>query len=221
MPPLTNDPAARAAGETTEPQLAPEPEPRQRNLIDFVWGAVATALAVVYTMVLAPCAALVSIARLSPSGHTDQPALGLADHSHQRHQGGNRGTRAPRRSAHLRPGLQSSELLRRLRDLWLDARGAAVRGQTGTGEDTDPRFGDAPFGPHHDRPRARRTGNPQGDQDSAGGLFDSAFSPRARASATTACIRSTTARRGWLSRLGKSACRWRSAERRVSFRVAR
>ena len=61
MPPLTNDPAARAAGETTEPQLAPGPEPRQRNLIDFVWGAVATALAVVYTMVLAPCAALVSI----------------------------------------------------------------------------------------------------------------------------------------------------------------
>jgi 1-acyl-sn-glycerol-3-phosphate acyltransferase len=61
MPPLANDPAVRTASETTGPQPAPGPPPPQRSVIEFVWGAVATALAVVYTAVLAPCAALVSV----------------------------------------------------------------------------------------------------------------------------------------------------------------
>ena len=59
MPPLANDPARQTASETTGP--ASEPPPPQRGIVDFVWGALATALAVVYTMVLAPCAALVSV----------------------------------------------------------------------------------------------------------------------------------------------------------------
>jgi 1-acyl-sn-glycerol-3-phosphate acyltransferase len=61
MPSQANDPAAPTASEITEPQPAPEPPPSQRGIVDFVWGAVATVLAIVYTMVLAPCAALVSV----------------------------------------------------------------------------------------------------------------------------------------------------------------
>ncbi|MGA8058298.1 MAG: lysophospholipid acyltransferase family protein, partial [Candidatus Binataceae bacterium] len=70
MPPLVNDPAPddpvpndpvhATASETTEPKPAPEPPP-QRGIVEFVWGAAATALAVFYTAVLAPCAALVSV----------------------------------------------------------------------------------------------------------------------------------------------------------------
>ena len=67
MPPLANDPAPNdpahaMASETTAPQPAPEPSPPpQRGIVEFVWGAAATALAVFYTAVLAPCAALVSV----------------------------------------------------------------------------------------------------------------------------------------------------------------
>jgi 1-acyl-sn-glycerol-3-phosphate acyltransferase len=61
MPPLADDPAARRAGETTEPRPTPEPPPPRRGIVDYVWGAVATMLAVLYTAVLAPCAALVSV----------------------------------------------------------------------------------------------------------------------------------------------------------------
>jgi 1-acyl-sn-glycerol-3-phosphate acyltransferase len=61
MPPLSDDTAPEAASETTGAQPAPEPPPLQRGIVDYVWGAVATALAVVYTIVLAPCAAVVSV----------------------------------------------------------------------------------------------------------------------------------------------------------------
>ena len=66
MPPLVNDPApddpvpndpARATAAET---IAPEPPP-QRGIVEFVWGAAATALAIFYTAGLAPCAALVSV----------------------------------------------------------------------------------------------------------------------------------------------------------------
>jgi 1-acyl-sn-glycerol-3-phosphate acyltransferase len=66
--PIVNDSAAgdRAsakAGETIAPQAGPDSSPQAppRGIIDFVWGAAATALAVLYTAVLAPCAALVSM----------------------------------------------------------------------------------------------------------------------------------------------------------------
>src|SRR6266478_5021708 len=69
MPPLVHDPApndpvpndlSRAtASETTAPN--PAPEPPQRGIVEFIWGATATALAVFYTAALAPCAALVSV----------------------------------------------------------------------------------------------------------------------------------------------------------------
>jgi 1-acyl-sn-glycerol-3-phosphate acyltransferase len=72
MPPLADDPApsdpapndlAHApASDTAAPDSAPQPSPPpQRGLIEFIWGAAATALAVVYTAALAPCAALVSM----------------------------------------------------------------------------------------------------------------------------------------------------------------
>jgi 1-acyl-sn-glycerol-3-phosphate acyltransferase len=61
MPPLANDPASPTADETTGPRAAPEPPPPHYGIVGYVWGAVATVLAVVYTMVLAPCAALVSV----------------------------------------------------------------------------------------------------------------------------------------------------------------
>jgi 1-acyl-sn-glycerol-3-phosphate acyltransferase len=61
MPPLANDPAPGTASETTGPQPAPEPSLPQRGIVDYVWGAVATMMAAVYTMVLAPCAAIVSV----------------------------------------------------------------------------------------------------------------------------------------------------------------
>jgi 1-acyl-sn-glycerol-3-phosphate acyltransferase len=40
---------------------SPESPPPQRGIVEFVWGAAATALAVFYTAALAPCAALVSV----------------------------------------------------------------------------------------------------------------------------------------------------------------
>lgn len=58
MPPLANEPDAGTVGETT--LRVPEPTPR-RGVVEVVWGAAATALAVFYTAVLAPCAALVSL----------------------------------------------------------------------------------------------------------------------------------------------------------------
>ena len=62
MPPLADDnPIARTANGTTATRPAPEAPPPRVGAVDFVWGAVATVLAVVYTFVLAPCAALVSI----------------------------------------------------------------------------------------------------------------------------------------------------------------
>src|SRR5262245_27450019 len=66
--PIANDPAPKdrapeKAGETVTSQAAPEPSsrPPPRSVVDFVWGAAATALAVFYTAALAPCAALVSM----------------------------------------------------------------------------------------------------------------------------------------------------------------
>ncbi len=63
MPPLSNDPASgRTAGETAAAR--PTPAPAQvppRGIVDFLWGAAATALAVLYTTVLASCAAIVSL----------------------------------------------------------------------------------------------------------------------------------------------------------------
>src|SRR6266403_6351308 len=72
MPPLADDPASNdpssnglansAASETTAPNPATEVSPpTQRGLVEFIWGAAATALAVFYTAALAPCAALVSL----------------------------------------------------------------------------------------------------------------------------------------------------------------
>ncbi len=62
MPPLANDPVPETASKPAAPKAAPEPsQPPQRGIVDFVWGAAATVLAVLYTAVLAPCAALVSI----------------------------------------------------------------------------------------------------------------------------------------------------------------
>lgn len=57
--PASNDPSRTAAGRNEPPQ--PAPEPPARSIIEFMWGAAATALAVFYTAALAPCAALVSI----------------------------------------------------------------------------------------------------------------------------------------------------------------
>jgi 1-acyl-sn-glycerol-3-phosphate acyltransferase len=58
--PTTNDPAHPAAGEATAPQAAPA-APLARSVIELVWGAVATAMAVVYTAIFAPLAALAGI----------------------------------------------------------------------------------------------------------------------------------------------------------------
>jgi len=57
--PASNDPSTAAAGKNEPPR--PAPEPAARSIIEFIWGAAATALAVFYTAILAPCAALVSI----------------------------------------------------------------------------------------------------------------------------------------------------------------
>jgi 1-acyl-sn-glycerol-3-phosphate acyltransferase len=64
--PNANDPAAghcgaEKAAERPAPQPVPEPFSPPRTIADFLWGAAATALAVLYTAVLAPCAALVGI----------------------------------------------------------------------------------------------------------------------------------------------------------------
>ena len=72
MPPLADDPAPNdpasndlahtTARETTGSNPAPEPSPPpQRGVVEFIWGATATALAVFYTAALAPCAALVGL----------------------------------------------------------------------------------------------------------------------------------------------------------------
>jgi len=62
MPPLANDPVHGTASETTASNAAREASPPpQRGIIDFVWGAAATALSVLYTAVLGCCAALVSL----------------------------------------------------------------------------------------------------------------------------------------------------------------
>jgi 1-acyl-sn-glycerol-3-phosphate acyltransferase len=72
MPPLADDPAPNdpasndlahtTASETTGSNPAPEPSPPpQRGVVEFIWGATATALAVFYTAALAPCAALVGL----------------------------------------------------------------------------------------------------------------------------------------------------------------
>jgi 1-acyl-sn-glycerol-3-phosphate acyltransferase len=58
MPPLAKEPAAGAAVKPAA--QAPDPVPR-RSAVEIIWGAAATALAVFYTAVLAPCAALVSV----------------------------------------------------------------------------------------------------------------------------------------------------------------
>jgi 1-acyl-sn-glycerol-3-phosphate acyltransferase len=60
--PALNDLAHAPASESTASNPAPEPEPPpQRGIVEFIWGATATALAVFYTAALAPCAALVSL----------------------------------------------------------------------------------------------------------------------------------------------------------------
>ena len=56
MPPLVNQPAS--ATDSKASALPPEP---QRGVIALIWGAVATAMAVFYTAILAPCAAAVSL----------------------------------------------------------------------------------------------------------------------------------------------------------------
>ncbi len=72
MPPLADDPAPNdpasndlahaTASETRASNPAPEPSPPpQRGVVEFIWGATATALAVFYTAALAPCAALVGL----------------------------------------------------------------------------------------------------------------------------------------------------------------
>jgi 1-acyl-sn-glycerol-3-phosphate acyltransferase len=72
MPPLADDPAPNdpasndlahtTASETTGSEPAPEPSPPpQRGVVEFIWGATTTALAVFYTAALAPCAALVGL----------------------------------------------------------------------------------------------------------------------------------------------------------------
>jgi 1-acyl-sn-glycerol-3-phosphate acyltransferase len=66
MPPLADDPAlndpARATASETTAAPTPEPSaPPQRGVIEFIWGATATALAVFYTAALAPCAGLVGL----------------------------------------------------------------------------------------------------------------------------------------------------------------
>ena len=60
--PVPHDLAHARASETTAPNHAPEPSPTpQRGIVEVIWGAAATALAVFYTAALAPCAALVSV----------------------------------------------------------------------------------------------------------------------------------------------------------------
>src|SRR5882672_3182691 len=54
MPPLADNPMPNDSAH--EP-----PPPPERSIVEIVWGAAATALAVVYTAVLAPCVALVSM----------------------------------------------------------------------------------------------------------------------------------------------------------------
>jgi 1-acyl-sn-glycerol-3-phosphate acyltransferase len=72
MPPLADDPAPNdpasndlahtTASETTGSNPAPKPSPPpQRGVVEFIWGATTTALAVFYTAALAPCAALVGL----------------------------------------------------------------------------------------------------------------------------------------------------------------
>jgi hypothetical protein len=56
--PVSHDLAHATASETATPTPAPPP---QRGIVEFIWGAVATASAVFYTAALAPCAALVSM----------------------------------------------------------------------------------------------------------------------------------------------------------------
>jgi 1-acyl-sn-glycerol-3-phosphate acyltransferase len=56
MPPLVNQPASPTDSKASA--LPPEP---QRGVIALIWGAVATAMAVFYTAILAPCAAAVSL----------------------------------------------------------------------------------------------------------------------------------------------------------------
>lgn len=61
--PLANDPASgRTASATKAPDATPAPaQAPPRSIVNFLWGAAATALSVFYTMVLAPCAAIVSL----------------------------------------------------------------------------------------------------------------------------------------------------------------
>jgi 1-acyl-sn-glycerol-3-phosphate acyltransferase len=60
--PVPHDLAHATASETTASNHAPEPSPPpQRGIVEVIWGAAATALAVFYTAALAPCAALVSV----------------------------------------------------------------------------------------------------------------------------------------------------------------
>jgi 1-acyl-sn-glycerol-3-phosphate acyltransferase len=58
--PATNDPAHPAAGETAAPQAAPAAPPA-RSVIELVWGGAATAMAVLYTAIFAPLAALAGL----------------------------------------------------------------------------------------------------------------------------------------------------------------
>jgi 1-acyl-sn-glycerol-3-phosphate acyltransferase len=65
MPPPADDPAADnpvhpAAGEAAAPKAAPAPAPA-RTIVELVWGAAATAMAVLYTAIFAPLAALVGL----------------------------------------------------------------------------------------------------------------------------------------------------------------
>jgi len=58
--PATNHPAHPVAGETAAPHAVPVTPPA-RSVIELVWGAAATAMAVLYTAIFAPLAALVGI----------------------------------------------------------------------------------------------------------------------------------------------------------------
>jgi 1-acyl-sn-glycerol-3-phosphate acyltransferase len=65
MPPFADHPAPNdlvhaTSSETTAPSPAPE-RPPHRGIVEFVWGAAATALAVFYTAALAPFAALLGV----------------------------------------------------------------------------------------------------------------------------------------------------------------